>query len=117
MQNIIPFNRTPKLPPSELGFVCKPDLPPHINILFRARPPLPYISLKPREIHRKYTGIFDNGNNINIMSMFEKTPPPKPEVKEPKFILKLKDLVKRLDRQNEINKEKIKECIILYNIF
>ena len=60
----------PKIPPSELGFVCKPELPPHINILFRARPPLQYMEIPYKEIRRKYTGIFDNGNSI--LSYFEK---------------------------------------------
>ena len=110
MQNIIPFNTIPKIPPSELGFVCNDEMPPHINILFRARPPLPYLPMKPREIRRNYTGVFDKGNAKNIMSLFEKDHPPPLEKKEPKYILKLKNLVQRLDRQKEINKEKIKEC-------
>ena len=49
----------PKIPPSELGFVCKPELPPHINILFRARPPLRFLNYPFKGIHRNYTGIFD----------------------------------------------------------
>lgn len=110
MQNLLNFNSVPKIPPSELGFVCKPEMPPHINILFRARPPLPYIPLKPKIIRRHYTGVFDNGNSKTILSRFEKTPPPPLEKKEPKYIIKLKNLVERLDRQKEINKEKIKEC-------
>ena len=110
MQNLIPFNSVPKIPPSELGFVCNDEMPPHINILFRARPPLPYLPMKPRDIRRNYTGVFDKGNNKDILSLFEKAPPPILDKKEPKYILKLKDLVERLDRQKEINREKIKEC-------
>ena len=110
MQNLIPFNSVPKIPPSELGFVCNDEMPPHINILFRARPPLPYRPMKPRDIRRNYTGVFDKGNNKDILSLFEKEPPPILDKKEPKYILKLKDLVERLDRQKEINREKIKEC-------
>ena len=110
MQNLIPFNSVPKIPPSELGFVCNDEMPPHINILFRARPPLPYLPMKPRYIRRNYTGVFDKGNNKDILSLFEKEPPPILDKKEPKYILKLKDLVERLDRQKEINREKIKEC-------
>ena len=110
MQNLIPFNSVPKIPPSELGFVCNDEMPPHINILFRARPPLPYLPMKPRDIRRNYTGVFDKGNNKDILSLFEKEPPTILDKKEPKYILKLKDLVERLDRQKEINREKIKEC-------
>ena len=110
MQNLIPFNSVPIIPPSELGFVCNDEMPPHINILFRARPPLPYLPMKPRDIRRNYTGVFDKGNNKDILSLFEKEPPPILDKKEPKYILKLKDLVERLDRQKEINREKIKEC-------
>ena len=58
----------PKVPPSKLGFLCKPDLPPHISILFRARPPLKYHPIEIRGIHRNYTGIFDG--NQNILSKF-----------------------------------------------
>ncbi|MCQ2818570.1 MAG: hypothetical protein MJ252_14975 [archaeon] len=110
----LPLKISSKLPPSELGFVCRPDMPPHINILFRARPPLPFIPLKPRDIHRNYTGVLDN-DSYDILSLFEKKAPPKPEIKEPKYITRMKDLVQRLDRQKELNKEKIKECIILIN--
>lgn len=117
MQTMMPVKTVAKLPPSELGFVCKPDLPPHINILFRARPPLPYIALKPREIRRKYTGVFDEGNNKDILTLFEKEAPPREEVKETKYIKKLKELVVKLDRQKEINKEKIKQCKYLINSF
>ena len=52
MQNIIPFNTIPKIPPSELGFVCNDEMPPHINMLFRARPPLPYLPMKPKKKKR-----------------------------------------------------------------
>lgn len=38
MATFLPFFSGP--PPSKLGFVAKPEMPPHINILFRARPPL-----------------------------------------------------------------------------
>ena len=62
-----------KLPPSDLGFVCSPSLPPHINILFRARPPLKFLNIPYKGIRRKYTGIFDNGNSNNILShLFQK---------------------------------------------
>ena len=72
----------PKIPPSELGFVCKPELPPHINILFRARPPLKFLNYPHKGIHRNYTGIFDI-NNENIMDRFEKSTE-KMETKLPK---------------------------------
>ena len=110
MQNLIQFNTIPKIPPSELGFVCKPELPPHINILFRARPPLQYIPIPYKGIRRKYTGIFDNGNQKNILSYFEKTSSPPKEEKDSKYVSKLKSIIKNLDKQSELNKQLIKEC-------
>ena len=110
MQNLIPFNTIPKIPPSELGFVCKPELPPHINILFRARPPLPYIPIPYKGIRRNYTGIFDNGNQKSIFSYFEKTSSPPKEEKDSKYVQKLKTIIQKLDKQNELNKQLIKEC-------
>ena len=97
----------PKIPPSELGFVCKPELPPHINILFRARPPLRFLNFPFKGIHRNYTGIFDNGQNKNIMERFEKEPP-KIETKLPKNVLKIIDIIKNIEIEKEKNKEKIK---------
>ena len=110
MQSLIPFNTIPKIPPSELGFVCKPELPPHINILFRARPPLPYVPIPHKGIWRNYTGIFDNGNQKNILSYFEKTSSPPKEEKDSKYVQKLKSIIQNIDKQEELNKQLIKEC-------
>lgn len=99
----------PKLPPSELGFVCKPELPPHINILFRARPPLQYIEMPHKEIHRHYTGLFDLANNENILSRFEKKRPDNLEIKYPKRILRLVEIIKKTEKQKEANRERFKE--------
>jgi U1 small nuclear ribonucleoprotein len=98
----------PKIPPSDLGFVCKPELPPHINILFRARPPLRYLKLPHKGIHRNYTGIFDLANNENILSKFEKDPPENKEIKLPKHVIKIIDIIKKIEKQKEINKERAK---------
>ena len=95
----------PKIPPSELGFVCKPELPPHINILFRARPPLRFLNFPFKGIHRNYTGVFDCGENI--LDKFEKEPQKK-EIKLPKKIIKIIDIIKNLEIEKEINKERIK---------
>ena len=109
MQNLFSLSSfTPKLPPSELGFVCKPELPPHINILFRARPPLKYIDMQYKDIHRNYTGIFDLANNENILNKFEKKPPENLEIKQPKYVLKLIDIIQKIENQKEANKEKLK---------
>ena len=97
----------PKIPPSELGFVCKPELPPHINILFRARPPLRFLNFPFKGIHRNYTGVFDNEQNKNIMDKFEKESP-KIEKKLPKQVLKIIDIIKNIEIEKEKNKEKIK---------
>ena len=95
----------PKIPPSDLGFVCKPELPPHINILFRARPPLKFLNLPPRKITRKYTGIFDLANNENILSKFEKNNNMNLEVKIPKKDKKIIDIIKNIAKQKENKKE------------
>jgi RNA recognition motif-containing protein len=95
----------PKIPPSELGFVCKPELPPHINILFRARPPLKFLNYPHKGIHRNYTGVFDM-NNENIMDRFEKSTE-KIETKLPKKVKKIIDIIKNIEIEKEKNKEKI----------
>ena len=95
----------PKIPPSELGFVCKPELPPHINILFRARPPLRFLNFPFKGIHRNYTGVFDGGENI--LDKFEKEPQKK-EIKLPKKIIKIIDIIKKIEIEKEMNKERIK---------
>ena len=98
----------PKIPPSDLGFVCKPELPPHINILFRARPPLRFLKLPHKDIHRNYTGIFDLANNENILSKFEKEPPKNKEIKLPKHVKKIIEIIKKIEKQKELNKERAK---------
>ena len=95
----------PKIPPSELGFVCKPELPPHINILFRARPPLRFLNFPFKGIHRHYTGVFDNSENI--LDKFEKEHQKK-EIKLPKKIIKIIDIIKKIEIEKEINKERMK---------
>ena len=98
----------PKIPPSDLGFVCKPELPPHINILFRARPPLRFLNLPYKGIHRNYTGVFDLANNENILAKFEKCPPQNKETKLPKQVTKIIEIIKNIEKQKEINKERVK---------
>ena len=98
----------PKIPPSDLGFVCKPELPPHINILFRARPPLRFLKLPHKDIHRNYTGIFDLANNENVLSKFEKEPPKNKEIKLPKHVKKIIEIIKKIEKQKELNKERAK---------
>ena len=97
----------PKIPPSELGFVCKPELPPHINILFRARPPLRFLNYPFKGIHRNYTGVFDSSDNSNILDRFEKEPL-KIEKKLPKQVKKIIEIIKSIEREKEKNKERIK---------
>ena len=95
------------MPPSRLGFVCKPDMPPHINILFRARPPLEYVEKPIKGKCREYEGVI--GNFDNILEKFEKsTPELRPtESKETK---RLKSIVEKIERHKSENKEKLKEC-------
>ena len=113
MLNVISSNPMPNLPPSELGFLCTPSLPPHINILFRARPPLKFVKIPYKGIRRKYTGIFDNGNSDNILSRFEKSSSPPKKEKDSKYIQKLKSIIQRMKNKKEENKKLIKECIYI----
>ena len=96
------------VPPSRLGFVCKPDMPPHINILFRARPPLEYVPLPPKSNKKPYEGIF--GSTKNIIDLFEKNVNEKRIQEDSKRLTKLKNLIKNSEVLNEENKEKLKEC-------
>ena len=95
------------MPPSRLGFVCKPDMPPHINILFRARPPLEFVEKPFKGKCRKYEGFV--GNSKNLLEMFEKT---KPELKpiELKETKRLKSIVEKIEKHKAENKEKLKQC-------
>ena len=111
MHNIISnLNANSKIPPSELGFVCKPELPPHINILFRARPPLPFLKKKIKSISRSYSGVFDNGNCSNILDLFEKdNNNNKLIIEESKYIKKLKNIIIKNENNKQLNKERIKK--------
>jgi hypothetical protein len=99
------------MPPSRLGFVCKPDMPPHINILFRARPPLDYVEKSFKGKCRKYEGVF--GNFENLVEMFEKSPPELRQV-ESQETKRLKSIVEKMEKHKLENKEKLKECKYLY---
>lgn len=51
-----------------MGFVCKPDLPPHLNVLFKANKPLPVLNKEPKGKSRRYGGIFESEEQIkNIL--------------------------------------------------
>lgn len=96
--------------PSLLGFVCKPDMPPHINILFRARPALEWIPLPAKTAFKNYTGVFDSNGDKNILDLFEKIIPPRKQEDFSKYSLKLKNIVETIEKNKFLNKEKIKEC-------
>lgn len=70
---MIPFYNGP--PPSKLGFVAKQEMPPYINVLFRARPPLNYAEPCFNKGRRtKYDFVHDG--NHDLESIFEEGPPP-----------------------------------------
>jgi hypothetical protein len=101
------------IPPSRLGMVCKPDMPPHINILFRARPPVEFVPRETKPRTRPYEGITFSEN---ILDHFEKTDPPKYTPIEDKRVKKLKTIVTNIEK----NKQDLanKECKYLnINIF
>lgn len=75
---MLPFFNGP--PPSKLGFVAKPEMPPHINIMFRARPPLTYVEPEENKHTVKYDFIHDGNHDLD--KIFEEGPPPERECKE-----------------------------------
>ena len=96
------------VPPSKLGFVCKPDMPPHINILFRARPALELRPSFPKTITYKLDGMF---NEIgNFLKRFEtENNVEKPVVESPSEI-RLKEIVRKTENKRVENNEKLQEC-------
>jgi hypothetical protein len=100
------------VPPSRLGFVCKPDMPPHINIFFRARPPLSFAPLPEKQECLDYSGLFST--KANILDRFEKTEPPIRVKTESKRIQRLISTVENIEKNKADNNEKLKEC--KYNI-
>ncbi len=100
------------VPPSRLGFVCKPDMPPHINILFRARPPLSWAPLPYKGKCREYSGMLEE--TPNILDKFEKTNPPERIRIDDKRSLRMKNLVESIEKNKASNYEKLAQC--KYNI-
>ncbi len=98
--------------PSMLGFVCKPDMPPHINILFRARPHMEWVPLPKKTTQKHYSGIFDPNATKNIMDLFEKSAPLKKAEELSKYEVKLRNIVENVEKNRAGNREKIKQCKI-----
>jgi hypothetical protein len=96
------------IPPSRLGFVCKPDMPPHINILFRARPPLEFVPHPAKGKSRPYEGVF--GFRKDLKDLFSKEPPQKHMIDDMKKLNRLKSIVKNTEDHKAENKDKMKEC-------
>ncbi len=96
------------VPPSRLGFVCKPDMPPHINILFRARPPLEFVDNPGENKCRPYEGFFKY--DFNILDKFEKTQPEKRIPDETKRRKRLRSMIEKIEEHKLINRENSKEC-------
>lgn len=96
------------VPPSILGFVCKPDMPPHIIILFRARQPLEFNELPDKGKCRPYEGLL--GINKEILTKFDTKPPEKYIPDESKRISRLKSIVEKVEQHKMENLEKLKEC-------
>ena len=96
--------------PSILGFVCKPDMPPHINILFRARPNLEWIPLPKKPSVKNYTGIFDSDPEKNLINLFETNKPQKPKIEFSKSNTKIKNIIDNNEKNKQMNRRKLKEC-------
>ena len=83
-------------------------MPPHINILFRARPPLDFIKKPEKQKCRPYDGVNDTFRNY--MNLFEKEAPPERKDQDPRRLRKLKQIVESIEKNKAENKEKLKEC-------
>jgi len=96
------------VPPSRLGFVCKPDMPPHINILFRARPPLEFIENSGKGKCRPYDGLlkFDSA----LLDNFDKNPPEKYIPDDTKKTKRFKSIIEKIEEHKLENNDKMKEC-------
>ena len=96
--------------PSILGFVCKPDMPPHINILFRARPNLEFVPLPKKPSAKNYSGIFDSDPEKNIIDLFEKNKTQNEQVELSKSNTKIKNMIEKNEKNRHVNRRKLKEC-------
>jgi len=97
------------VPPSRLGFVCKPDMPPHINILFRARPPLEWAPLPFKGKSRPYEGVVGIMAS-EILEKFDKNAPEKYIPDDSKRIRRLKSIVESIEKHKQETRDKFKEC-------
>ncbi|TNV73716.1 hypothetical protein FGO68_gene13667 [Halteria grandinella] len=84
---------------SLLGFVAKQEMPDHLSILFRARPPIGYAEPIPKGKCKPITSYFDGLRDY--MSLFEQTEPPKPKAQE-----------KANEKKERIKKEKITQHLV-----
>jgi hypothetical protein len=96
------------VPPSKLGFVCKPDMPPHINILFRSRPGLPFRQIPVKKHKTHYDGMFSNISDYK--KLFENSKEVTKSEKEPLYETKIKKIVIKTEKNKRLNNEKLPEC-------
>eukprot|EP01016_Furgasonia_blochmanni_P030314 TRINITY_DN3158_c0_g1_i9.p1 TRINITY_DN3158_c0_g1~~TRINITY_DN3158_c0_g1_i9.p1 ORF type:complete len:431 (-),score=88.74 TRINITY_DN3158_c0_g1_i9:198-1406(-) len=82
------------------------ELPPHIQILFSARPQLPYVKPPTKPRCRKYDGLLDS--HRDYLSTFEDGEPPEREYVETPKELKEKAMKKKLDDHKAELKELMK---------
>ncbi len=69
------MSRTSLLQPSTLGFVAAQDMPHHLSILFRARPPLDHAQPLEKGKCKPLRGLIDGYRDF--LDMFEDGEPPK----------------------------------------
>lgn len=111
---INPFKLNLGMVPSILGFVCKPDMPPHINILFRARPNLEWIPLPKKPAVKNYTGIYDSDPQRNVLDLFEKNKPQMEFNDFSKKNSKIKKIIENNEINRQVNRRKLKECKLIF---
>ena len=101
--------RNLNIPPSTLGFMCRPDLPPHLNFFFKAKPPLEGPPNIEKKNCRRYGGVFEGeSQKLKELLYSEKS---NLEKNSENVNCKYLELAKKI-KQNE---EELKEKISNYN--
>ncbi len=99
-------------PPSRLGFQAKMEMPAHINIMFRARPPLEFIKPIPKNRCRPFDPIIDGRREYE--ALFEEQTDE--ELKQKDRAIESREKQKeraweeKLKQNLKENAKKLKEC-------
>jgi len=111
------MSRTSTMQPSTMGYVFKQDMPHHLSILFRARPPLEYAEPLEKGKCKPITSYFDG--HRDYFALFEnEEPPKKPEIERPmekRKRMKEMKMMENLKKQEE-DKKACKYLLIVFEV-